>query len=232
MVDHSTNNAPLGKYFLAALLLATLVVVTIIMPAEYGKDPTGVGSALGLTSLSQTTSAVSSSSEATATLQKDENGNTVLLTNSLENIDLNSIDYSDPFQALKMGDKVARLHKQPFRVDHKMIKIELDGQIEVKALLEKGEMIVYSWRVLNGEVYTDFHGHPPDGSPELKNYPNNFYVRYDDGDGSTGSGSIVAPVSGEHGWYWMNISDGPITIDLQVSGFHSELKEIELGALY
>jgi hypothetical protein len=43
------------------------------------------------------------------------------------------------------------------------------------------------------------------------------------------SGSLVAPFAGEHGWYWVNIGDDPVTITLQVSGYYDEMKNY--GAL-
>jgi hypothetical protein len=36
-----------------AALLAALVLVTLVLPAEYGVDPSGIGAAIGLTRLSQ-----------------------------------------------------------------------------------------------------------------------------------------------------------------------------------
>src|SRR5205085_2072020 len=36
-----------------ALLVATIILVTTVLPAEYGVDPTGAGAALGLTVLSR-----------------------------------------------------------------------------------------------------------------------------------------------------------------------------------
>ncbi len=41
----------------AATVLAAIALVLFILPAEYGKDPTGIGGALGLTRLAQTVSA-------------------------------------------------------------------------------------------------------------------------------------------------------------------------------
>ena len=42
----------------------------------------------------------------------------------------------------------------------------------------------------------------------------------------TSSGSIVAPFSGNHGWYWLNIEEHTIEITLKVAGFYSEIKEL------
>jgi len=50
---HSTKT--LVKASLAASVIAAVLLITCILPSEYNIDPTGVGKALGLTKLSQTT---------------------------------------------------------------------------------------------------------------------------------------------------------------------------------
>ncbi|GFZ79615.1 hypothetical protein GCM10011403_23380 [Pseudohongiella nitratireducens] len=42
----------------------------------------------------------------------------------------------------------------------------------------------------------------------------------------TGSGSLVAPISGDHGWYFLNDSEQEISIDLRVTGYFNELKDL------
>lgn len=51
---HTTNPPSAGRlllYTLAAAAVATLLSITIVLPAEYGKDPTGFGRLTGLLSL-------------------------------------------------------------------------------------------------------------------------------------------------------------------------------------
>jgi hypothetical protein len=62
------------------------------------------------------------------------------------------------------------------------------------------------------------HGHDPAAGQE-------FFVRYrEDQEGATeATGSLVAPFAGEHGWYWLNIHDGPVTIELTVTGFYDDI---------
>ncbi len=43
-----------------------------------------------------------------------------------------------------------------------------------------------------------------------------------------GHGSLVAPFAGEHGWYWLNISEKPVTIKLTFTGYHKEVKNYGL----
>ena len=49
---HSTKT--LIKASLLASVIASVLLITCILPSEYNIDPTGVGEALGLTKLSQT----------------------------------------------------------------------------------------------------------------------------------------------------------------------------------
>ena len=52
-MEHNVNLATLIKASLAALVLAAVALLTLILPAEYNIDPTGVGQRLGLTVLAQ-----------------------------------------------------------------------------------------------------------------------------------------------------------------------------------
>lgn len=47
------SNAQLLKSTVAAALTAAVIVVVAVLPAEFGRDPTGLGGVLGLTALSQ-----------------------------------------------------------------------------------------------------------------------------------------------------------------------------------
>jgi hypothetical protein len=72
-------------------------------------------------------------------------------------------------------------------------------------------------------VYVDYHGHDP-------SLGDKFWVRYSEQDGvERASGSLVAPFSGEHGWYWLNVSDKPVTIKLTVSGYYDKM--VDYGIL-
>ena len=50
--DGLPTSASLIKATIIALLVGALVLVTAILPAEYGIDPTGLGSRMGLNGLS------------------------------------------------------------------------------------------------------------------------------------------------------------------------------------
>lgn len=50
-MEHSVNLTTLIKASLAALVLAAVALLTLILPAEYNIDPTGIGQRIGLTVL-------------------------------------------------------------------------------------------------------------------------------------------------------------------------------------
>lgn len=101
------------------------------------------------------------------------------------------------------------------------ITLELDAVTEYKALMQQGDSIAFRWSTDGGDAYYDFHAHDAAFGEE-------FFTRYAEGEGTSNAGSIVAAYGGQHGWFWMNISDGPLTITLEVSGFYDEIIEIDL----
>lgn len=66
--------ATLLKATLAALVVAGIVLVTAVLPAEYGIDPTGAGRALGLTALFEAGQEAAAVSSAPATIAAAEGG--------------------------------------------------------------------------------------------------------------------------------------------------------------
>ena len=67
------------------------------------------------------------------------------------------------------------------------------------------------------------HGHDPAAGSE-------FFVRYRERTKrASAHGSLVAPFDGEHGWYWLNYNDFPVTITLTVTGFFDDI--IDYGIL-
>ena len=84
-------------------------------------------------------------------------------------------------------------------------------------VLSEGKMILYDWSVDRGDIYSDFHGHDPTISSD-------FWVRYrEHQEGSSGSGSLVAPFGGEHGWYWLNYNEYPVTVTLTFTGYFDDV---------
>jgi hypothetical protein len=174
------------------------------LPAEYAIDPTGVGKALGLTEMSAPT----------RTLQvKDVIGG---------NETYREVKVPDPRDPVPLPNPaVAQIKTAAATKEVKTLTLQPGQQTEVKAVLDAAQVIVYSWKAQGGQVYTDFHGHEP-GAGEA-------FVRYEEQQsGAEGYGSLVAPFAGEHGWFWLNISEQPVTITLELTGYIREMKDYGL----
>jgi len=189
---------------LAAVGGAVLILVTVVLPAEYSIDPTGIGKALGLTAMNAPT----------RTLQiKDVIGG---------NETYREVKIPNPRDPVPLPNPgVAQIKTTAPRSETKTIELAPGQQTEIKAVIDAAQVIIYSWKAEGGQVYTDFHGHEPNAGES--------FVRYEEQQsGTEGHGSLVAPFAGEHGWFWLNISEQPVTITLQFTGYHREVKDYGL----
>src|SRR5262245_33777300 len=194
------SRARLLKSVAAALVGAALILVLIVLPAEYGMDPTGAGRALGLTALH--------APKRTLQVKDVVGGN-----EKYREVTLPSLRDPIPLP----NPAVIQVKPATARAEHVSVTLQPGQQTEIKAVMDAAQVILYSWQASGGEVYTDFHGHEPDAGEA--------FVRYEEQQsGHEGHGSLVAPFSGEHGWFWLNISEQPVTIDLNFSGYHREVK--------
>jgi hypothetical protein len=187
---------------------ASAILMIAVLPAEYGIDPTGVGGALGLTAMAQTVPSGDTSFEGT--------------------MHFNIGDYDPAAELIDQSVQgLIHLEDAPFHSEVIDIDIEDLGEVEHKFIMPSDTTFVYSWEVLDPKgdgVYYDFHGHP--SSEDAANYPEGFEMAYAKGEGHAQSGSFTAPFGGYHGFYFMNIEEGPITVRLTVSGYWEEHKEM------
>lgn len=182
----------------AAAGIALLLLVTVVMPAEHGIDPTGIGRLLGLDALNPA-------------LRGDDPAG------SEEGVEVAG-------ELLEEGLRIAgpglqKSYAASYRQQDVSIDLDAFEEVEFKARLEEGDTILYSW-VVDGDVYVDMHGEP-------YTFPQDDALRYEEKDGVTsGHGRLTAPFAGHHGWYWLNVTEEPVTVRLRVSGFYGALEEV------
>jgi|GEM_PF-1749122 len=106
----------------------------------------------------------------------------------------------------------------PARIEDAQIILQPGEGTEIKAVMDEKQVMMFQW-ISNLPVYVDFHGHDPNDE--------SYWYRYREMEAAmTGSGSLVAPISGDHGWYFLNDSEQEISIDLRVTGYFNELKDL------
>ena len=187
---------------------AAILLITVVLPAEYGIDPTGFGRLTSISRLSE--SARSAGVDFGQTME------------------FNIADYDVTAERIEQSIQgLIKLEEAPFRTETIDLTIDDFGEIEHKFIMPADSTLVYSWEVLQGKgdgVYFEFHGHP--SSADAPDYPEGFEQAYSKGEGHSQSGSFTTPFPGYHGWYFMNLEEGAITVRLKVSGYWQEHKEM------
>jgi hypothetical protein len=235
--DHSGSNVvpehdvkSIVKGLIVALIVGLLVLVTIVWPAEYGKDPTGVGALLGLTIMSAEELAAveavpvelnkgASSANADAVAIGVESTSESVVSEKV--IPITEWPMEDMDLALPENIEI---HPKPYRNDHVEVTLQSGEAMEYKADLSQGEPLMFSWTATGGEIYTDLHAEP---TINRDNYPEHYFYRYEEREDTESHGRFTAPFTGNHGWYLLNRNANPVTVRLEASGFYSSLKAIE-----
>lgn len=88
---------------------------------------------------------------------------------------------------------------------------------EIKLVMDAGDVASFEWVADGGGVNYTQHG--DDGGEQE--------VRFEDGRASPGQdGTMTAPFAGNHGWFWRNRGDAPVTVTLRVGGAYAQMIEL------
>ncbi len=181
-----------------AVAVAAALLVTVVLPAEYGIDPTGVGNALGLDVLgggAEVAQAAELPGPATAA-----------------DVGLDAVGQpAKPVEAGQVGKRDGA-----YRQETMSLTLAPGEGAEIKAPMTSGDALVFHWTA-SGEVAVDMHGERT-GAAEGE-YTSYWIERAQ----QQASGSFTAPFDGTHGWYWLNRGTEPVTVQVQVAGFQQDL---------
>ena len=120
------------------------------------------------------------------------------------------------------GQPIIVGQERPFQEERIDFKIAPGGAMEYKYRLDKGEALLYAWKA-NGPLNYELHAEP-DGAPR------GYAQSYEKGSQTPqASGTLTAPFSGIHGWYWENTSDQEVTVSLTAAGFYNMSHEFRAG---
>ena len=193
-LEELPSSAQLIRSTVIAGASAVAILVTVVLPAEYGIDPTGVGRVLGLQEMGEIKSQLADEAEADRKLESQDQSSLL----------------NDVF-----GLFVASAHAQEAEVwqDETSFKLTPGESAEWKLVMEEGATAEYRMVVTGGRVNFDLHGHGGGQS-----------ITYEKGRGSNGAeGTIEAAFAGEHGWFWRNRDSGDVSVMVQVRGDYSEI---------
>lgn len=195
-----------------AAIVAVVVLVTTVLPAEYGVDPTGVGEVLGLTAMGEIKNELAR--------EEERHSEAVMVAVSGADTPMQS----PPTNSLQ--SPVVKTPPQPRVVEVPSTKTDsveytlAPGEgIEFKLEMKKGAVATYRWAAVDGKLNYDTHGDGYRGTKQSISYKKGRMVTSDEGE-------IKAAFDGYHGWFWRNRDTKPVTFKLETRGDYIALKRM------
>ena len=125
-----------------AAVAAVAILVTVILPAEYGIDPTGIGRTLGLAEMGEIKKQLAEEAEADRELEKSKGDQSSLWQN---------------FLGIFIGPAFAQ-DTDSWR-DAVTFTLKPGDTAEWKLIMKQGQNVEYQMLVEGGRVNFDLHGH-------------------------------------------------------------------------
>ena len=210
--------APSMKAIVKATILASVVaavlLVTAILPAEYGIDPLGTGKALRLTDLSKADGAKAQTKAAPPAPTTADAGSKTLNATIIPVLEP-AADGGAPRMKGTFIDQ-----PKGYKMDSREMELKAGEGLEIKYNMKKGAGLVYSWTA-SDKLLFEFHGEPnvkpagKEGTDYYETYDIDNQVGKDQG-----HGTFIAPSSGIHGWFWENRTPNPVKLKIVSSGFY------------
>jgi hypothetical protein len=132
------TKAQLRRSSIIAGIGAVAIGVMVYMPAELGKDPTGVGSLLGLTEMGEIKQQLAAEAAADAEIHGDES------SSLMDDI---------------LGVFVGTAQAQEAWQDQITFTLAPGEYTEIKATMEEGASLFYAWSSEGGRINFDLHAH-------------------------------------------------------------------------
>jgi len=226
------STGQLLKSTIIAIGIAAVILVTAILPGEYGIDPTGAGRLLGLTQMGDIKNQLAE--EEAAEQQVAVNTPPVLapvlevkavqpepiVAKVVAIPVVKAKPVIEPTVTTVAEQVVAAVSAEPVRSDVMTIKLTPGQGAEIKLEILKGKTVKFHWTGNGGKVNFDTHGDPYGA-------PRDFYHGYGKGRGVlSDEGELVAAFDGKHGWFWRNRSKQDVTVTLRVEGDYIAIKRV------
>ncbi|WP_438711523.1 hypothetical protein ACSTS3_02135 [Aquimarina muelleri] len=194
----------LVKSICIALVIGAVVLITAVLPAEYGMDPLGTGKLFGFNELYI--------ADDDSKINKDALQEVPLSFKKLKLEKLGSpTSVSKPLEA----NNPPPVEQYIEQSDTILVEVPAGKGIEYKFKALKYGSVKYEWTTANDKVvYIDFHGEvKQDNPPE-----NVFYESYTLAYSNNMAGTLTVPFEGKHGWYFRNDTKKNIIVTLRLKG--------------
>jgi len=199
---------------IVAAVSAVVLLYIVVLPSEYGIDPTGIGRALGLTEMGEIKLRLAKEAEEDAAATKASHSQP---TDSVAASQSPTATPAASAQSVSQPAPSADSAGDPAWRDEMTFTLTPGQGTEIKLRMKEGEKALFSWTVQGGVVNFDTHGDAPGRS-----------ISYEKGR-SVGSdeGELVAAFTGNHGWFWRNRGQADVTMVLKTGGVYSDINRVK-----
>lgn len=230
--------------------MAAAMLSVVYLPAEYGIDPTGFGAVLGLTEMGQIKQQLYAEAEADddaaasapVTLDPDTLARLDRIESQLATISAvigapaalsdapaEQVTAADPapepapapeaMAAPAPAETAAAVDAAVAEAtsgwrDEVSYTLAPGEGIEVKLAMQEGQTARFEWTANGSVVNYDTHG---DGGGQKVSYEQGRAVPEQ-------AGELTAAFTGNHGWFWRNRTEAPVTVTLRTAGDYAELR--------
>ena len=192
-----------------AALIAAGLLITAVLPAEYGIDPTGIGRVLGLTKMGEIKTALSTEAAAEKAAPAAPKPQATVPAAPPAAKQAAAMPPDIPAKATASGQQ------------HTMtVRLKPGQGAEIKLAMRKDASVRYEWTTQGGPVNYDTHG-------DTVNAPKDFYHGYGKGrNTASDAGTLQAAFDGTHGWFWRNRTGAEVTVTLKTNGDYQEIRRV------
>ena len=201
-----------------AAISALVLLVAVVLPAEYGIDPTGIGRVLRLTEMGdikQQLAADAAADVAAAAPAAPPAPSPVAATT----LGMAAANAAESAKAAVAAAPKAPAQPAAPKIewrDEMPVTLKPGEGTEIKLKMVQGAKAQYLWVVEGGEVNFDTHGDALGKS-----------ISYEKGRGvSSDEGVLEAAFTGNHGWYWRNRGKSDVKVILRTRGDYTDIKRM------
>ena len=240
------STAKLLRSTAIAGVAAVAILVTIVLPSEYGIDLTGTGGMLGLAEMGQIKMQLAAEAAAEETLTSQVASGAMSVPVAAP-VDPGLSARVDAIEQLLQSMRTEAVRETPAALppiaetsaaataaqsppaaevaltptgpvwrDEVTFTLTPMQGAEYKLVMEAGAVADYQFLVDGGVINFDAHG---DGSGQA--------VTFEEGRGVPGdAGQLQAPFAGNHGWFFRNRGTEDVVVTLRTGGNYSELRKL------
>ncbi len=213
------SSAQLLRSTVLALIAAGALLVTVVMPAEYAIDPTGVGRLLGMTQMGELKATLAA--EAAAEEPAAEPQPAVAAPQPVPAA-IPAPVAAAPAVAPVVAASTAEPQQPPVAKQTHEVNLTLkpNQATEIKLEMKQGAEARFHWTANGGLLNYDTHGDPYKA-------PKGFYHGYGKGKQTPEQqGVLVAAFDGKHGWFWRNRTNQTVKLTLRTEGDYITIEQV------